>query len=327
MIIVTGCSGFIGFHLSKELLNNNLPVLGIDNLISSQNILKNWRLEQLKNYGINFIDVDITNKAELNKKIRDINFSGNFSTIYHLAGLAGVRQSVLEPKKYYNNNVMGTINMLNIATEFSLESFVFASSSSVYGLQDNRIPFVENETLESPQSPYAFSKLFAELISKDYSNISSLNVSLLRFFTVYGPAGRIDMSILKFIHNIINENPINIYGDGFQERDFTYVEDICEGIIKSSRVDGFETFNLGSSQPYSIIKVLSMLKEIINKEPKIEYLPKHYADVNYTWANIDKAKSLLKWHPKTSLENGLEKTVDWYKNNKDLLASTFEKFN
>ena len=182
MIIVTGCSGFIGFHLSKELLNNNLPVLGIDNLISSQNILKNWRLEQLKNYGINFIDVDITNKAELNKKIRDINFSGNFSTIYHLAGLAGVRQSVLEPKKYYNNNVMGTINMLNIATEFSLESFVFASSSSVYGLQDNRIPFVENETLESPQSPYAFSKLFAELISKDYSNISSLNVSLLRFF-------------------------------------------------------------------------------------------------------------------------------------------------
>ena len=123
---------------------------------------------------------------------------------------------------------MGTINMLNIATEFSLESFVFASSSSVYGLQDNRIPFVENETLESPQSPYAFSKLFAELISKDYSNISSLNVSLLRFFTVYGPAGRIDMSILKFIHNIINENPINIYGDGFQERDFTYVEDICE---------------------------------------------------------------------------------------------------
>ena len=163
--------------------------------------------------------------------------------------------------------------MLNIATEFSGESFVLASSSSVYGSQKKRIPFVENETSETPQSPYAFSKLFAEKISRDYSNISSLNVSSLRFFTVYGPAGRVDMSILKFIHNIINDYPINVFGNGFQERDFTYVKDICDGIIKSSQIDGFEIFNLGSSKPYSVIKVLSTLKEIINKEPKIEYLP------------------------------------------------------
>ncbi len=327
MIIVTGCSGFIGFHLSNELLNNNLSVLGIDNMISSGNVLQNWRLEQLKAKGINFLDVDITNKAELNKKIKETNFSGVISTVYHLAGLAGVRQSVLEPKNYYKNNIMGTINMLNIATEFSGESFVLASSSSVYGSQKKRIPFVENETSEIPQSPYAFSKLFAEKISRDYSNISSLNVSSLRFFTVYGPAGRVDMSILKFIHNIINDYPINVFGNGFQERDFTYVKDICDGIIKSSQIDGFEIFNLGSSKPYSVIKVLSTLKEIINKEPKIEYLPKHFADVDYTWANIDKAKSLLKWHPSTSLKDGLEKTVNWYKNNKNWISSIFEKIN
>ena len=324
MIVVTGCTGFIGFHLSKKLLFQNIPVIGIDTLDSLVNPLHDWRLKQLRGNGLKFLDVDITNKAKLNKRISEENIQ-KIPTVYHLAGLAGVRQSVENPKKYYENNIIGTLNMLNIATKFSSQSFILASSSSIYGSQNNnKMPFIENETEENPQSPYAFSKLFAEIVSRNYTNISSLNVSSLRFFTVYGPAGRIDMSILKFIHKIINEETINLFGDGSQERDFTYVEDICDGIISSSKLEGFQTLNLGSSKPYSLIDVLKILEKIIKKESKIEYFPKHYADVDYTWANINKAKSLLNWYPKISLEDGLEKTVIWYKNNQKWLYSIFD---
>ena len=252
MILVTGCTGFIGFHLSKKLLLQNIPVIGIDTLNSLVNPLHDWRLKQLRGHGLKFLDVDIINKAELNKRISEENIQ-KIPIVYHLAGLAGVRQSVEKPKKYYENNIIGTLNMLNIATEFSSESFILASSSSVYGSQNNdKVPFIENETIENPQSPYAFSKLFAEIVSRNYTNISPLNVSSLRFFTVYGPAGRIEMSILKFIHKIINEETINLFGDGSQERDFTYIEDICDGIISSSKLEGFQTLNLGSSKPWQL---------------------------------------------------------------------------
>ena len=322
---MTGCTGFIGFHLSKKLLLEDVPVLGIDRLISKDNDLQAWRLESLTKQGIQFVNANIVDKKELNKKIVDANFSPEFSSIYHLAGSSGVRQSVKEPKKYYQNNIIGTINMLNLATEFSGKSFVLASSSSVYGLQDkyNKHPFIEDDTIVNPQSPYAHSKLIAEIISKYYFGISSLNVTLLRFFTVYGPAGRIDMSILQFIHNIINRYPVKIFGNGYQERDYTYVEDICDGIILSSKLKGYQTLNLGSANPYSVISIVRILEKILKIDSEIEYCTKHDADVDYTWANIDKAKSLLNWTPKISLENGLEKTVDWYKKNQKWLHTIF----
>ena len=238
-------------------------------------------------------------------------------SIFHLAGLAGVRRSLEIPEKYYDANLRGTLNILNLASYQDVDSLVFSSTSSVYGGNNNSSK--ESDTL-NPISPYANSKLLAEKICELHSMSNNLNVSILRYFTVYGEAGRPDMSILKFIDNIFKENPITIYGDGNQERDFTYIQDVCDATFKSSSLIDFNILNIGNSKPVKLSKVVNIIEKKLNKKAKIINEPKNNLDVFKTHADNSKAMNLLKWDPNFSIEEGISSTIDWYINNHNLIG-------
>ena len=235
--LVTGSSGFIGYNLCNYIVKRGHNVFGLD-LDEKYNNLKKWRNEKLNKIGVKTFCVDISDKYQLDDFKNKNNAS--FKSIFHLAGLAGVRRSLEIPEKYYDANLRGTLNILNLASHINVDSLVFSSTSSVYG--GNKNSSKETDNL-NPISPYANSKLLAEKICKLHSISNNLNVSILRYFTVYGEAGRPDMSILRFIDNIFNGNPITIYGDGNQERDFTYIEDVCDATFKSSRLVDFNILN------------------------------------------------------------------------------------
>ena len=307
--LVTGSLGFIGFNLCNHIITSGYNVIGID-LIEKSNNLKNWRNENLKNIGVETFHIDISDKHQLDEFKTKNKIS--FKSIFHLAGLAGVRKSLEIPEKYYDVNLRGTLNILNLSIDLGTNSLVFSSTSSVYG--DNTNISKEKDKLR-PISPYANSKLLSEKICKLYSNLNNFNISILRYFTVYGEAGRPDMSILKFIDKIFKDNPVLVYGDGSQERDFTYVKDVCEATFKSSDLEGFNILNVGNSKPIALNKVINIIEKKLNKKAIIVNEPKNNMDVFKTHADNSKAVKLLNWNPKFSVEEGVENTVNWYINN------------
>lgn len=311
-ILVTGASGFIGSKVCEMLAKSGKDVVGIDNMNDYYDVkIKDYRLKNLKKLeNFTFYKVDIENK----KSIENIVKKHKFTAIINLAARAGVRYSMENPFIYVSTNTMGTLNLLDIAKDYKINKFVLASTSSLYAGQ--KMPFSETLAVNTPISPYAASKKGAEAMCYSYHYLYGIDVTVVRYFTVYGPAGRPDMSIIRFIKWIDEEKPIELFGDGSQSRDFTYVEDIAGGTIKALKKTGYKTINLGGNKPYKLSYMIGLIEKNLGKKAKYDYKPFHKADITATWANINEAKKTLGWTPKVSLEQGIKKTVEWYLDNK-----------
>jgi nucleoside-diphosphate-sugar epimerase len=267
--------------------------------------LKEHRIEALD--GIEFHRIDIENKAAMQPLFEE----NQFDAVVNLAARAGVRYSMENPHVYMTTNAHGSLNLLELMREFDVKKYVLASTSSLYAGQE--MPFVESLAVNTPISPYAASKKAAEVMAYSYHFLFGIDVSVVRYFTVYGPAGRPDMSIFRFIQWIDQGVPIELFGDGSQSRDFTYVDDIASGTIAALKPVGYEIINLGGgNQPISMNTVIATLEDLLGKKAKINYRDFHKADLKSTWADISKAKNLLGWEPKISLQEGLENSVKWY---------------
>lgn len=277
--------------------------------------LKKWRLEQLRTrHGFVFHQLDIANPVAVMKLGTE---AGPFDTVVNLAARAGVRYSVEDPWIYCEANITGTLNLLELCGKLGVKKLVSASSSSVYGVPEERgKPFREDQPTDHPLSPYAASKKAAEAMCYAYHHLYGLDISLLRYFTVYGPAGRPDMSPFRFIKWIAEGEPLVLFGDGGQVRDFTFIDDIARGTVFAMKPVGYEIFNLGNDRPVSIRRLIELIEELLGKEAQIDQQPPHPADVRATWASIDKARGLLGWEPSVPLEEGLKRTVDWYLTNR-----------
>ncbi|NPA14702.1 MAG: NAD-dependent epimerase/dehydratase family protein [Aquificae bacterium] len=315
-ILLTGVAGFIGWKTAHRLLEEGYTVVGIDNLNDYYDPrIKLWRLDTLKgNKNFVFHQVDIENFQAL-KVVFDV--YGSFDAIINLAARAGVRYSIKNPHVYFTTNANGTLNLLEFAKDRGVKKFVLASTSSLYAGQP--MPFKEELPVNTPISPYAASKKAAEVTCYTYHYLYGIDVSIVRYFTVYGPAGRPDMSIFRFIYRIMKDQPIEIYGDGSQSRDFTYVDDIAEGTVRALKPLGYEIINLGGNNPHKLLEVVRLIEKFLSKEAKIIYKDFHKADLKATWADITKAKTLLGWEPKVPLEEGIKRTVQWFKENWDWL--------
>ena len=311
-ILLTGVAGFIGWKTAQNLLDKGFTVVGVDNLNSYYDPrIKLWRLKTLKGRD-NFIfhNLDIENLEAL-KLVFEI--YKPFDAIINLAARAGVRYSLENPFVYFTTNTNGTLNLLELAKDYGVKKFVLASTSSLYAGQP--MPFKESLPVNTPISPYAASKKAAEVTCYTYHYLYGIDVSIVRYFTVYGPAGRPDMSIFRFIYKIMKDQPIEVFGDGTQSRDFTYVDDIAEGTVKALKPLGYEIINLGGNKPYQLNEVIRIIEELLGKKAKVIYKPFHKADLKATWADINKAKQLLEWEPQISLYEGLKRTVEWFKEN------------
>ena len=311
-ILVTGSAGFIGWKTSEKLLEKGFEVVGVDNMNDYYDVrLKEWRLNQLlphKNFK--FYRIDIEDRDALKELFED----HKFGAIINLAARAGVRYSIENPYIYYTTNVMGTLNLLELAKDFGVPKFVLASTSSLYAGQP--MPFKEDLPVNQPISPYAASKKAAEVLCYTYHYLYGIDVTVLRYFTVYGPAGRPDMSIFRFIKWIMEDKPVQIYGDGTQSRDFTYVDDIAEGTIKALKPLRYEIINLGGGKnPISLNRVIELIEQYTGKKTQKVYSDFVKADLKSTWADIKKADILLKWRPGLSFEEGLRRTTEWFLNN------------
>jgi nucleoside-diphosphate-sugar epimerase len=315
-IFITGCAGFIGQKTTELLLEKGLKVVGVDNMNDYYDVrIKEWRLDKIKdNANFIFKGIDIENYNEVDKIFKE----HKFDAVINLAARAGVRYSMENPFVYMSTNTNGTLNLLEIMKERNIKKMVLASTSSLYAGQ--KMPFNEELTINTPISQYAASKKAAEVLCYTYQFLYKLDITIVRYFTVYGPAGRPDMCIFRFIKWIDEGTPIELFGDGTQSRDFTYVNDIAKGTIKALKPLGYEVINLGGGKnPISINYVINKIEEYLGKKAKIDNKPFHIADIKETWADIDKADKLLGWKPEISLDEGLKKSVDWYLENKSWL--------
>lgn len=314
-IIVTGSAGFIGCKVAEQLLTDKNKVIGIDNINDYYDPgLKEWRLQSLKkNNNFSFIKADISEYAG----IREIFSANKIDAVINLAARAGVRASVLDPWIYLDTNVKGTLNLLECCKEFNTKKFVLASTSSLYGF--NEMPFKENSPTDSPLAPYSATKKGAETLCYSYHYLYGLDISIPRYFTVYGPGGRPDMSIFIFIKNIDNGFPITVFGDGKQQRDFSFIDDIADGTLRCLRNFGYEIFNFGNDNPVELMYVINLIEKELNKKAVMKFSPRHPADVVATWADIEKSRSKLGWEPKTSIEEGIKKTVRWHMENREFV--------
>lgn len=311
-ILLTGAAGFIGSRTAALLLERGVAVTGIDNLNDYYDVrLKNWRLKQLKQHSnFSFIKCDIENAPA----IRRVFAKNRFDAVLNLAARAGVRYSMENPRVYMTTNANGTLNLLEECRARGVKKFLLASTSSLYAGQ--AMPFSEQLPVNTPISPYAASKKAAEVMAYTYHYLYGIDVSVVRYFTVYGPAGRPDMSVFRFIKWIDQGQPLQLFGDGSQSRDFTYVDDIAEGTIRALKPLGFQIINLGGNSPYDINHLIALIEKRLGKKAVVKQQPFHKTDMKATWADISKAKALLKWKPKVSLEKGIALTVDWYLNNR-----------
>jgi len=308
-ILVTGGAGFIGSHLIERLLEDNHDIVCVDNLNEYYDPdLKKSRLDKFKD-KIVFEKVDITNYAELEKVFKN----HKFDKIAHLAAQAGVRYSLTHPQVYSETNYMGTSHLLDLAQRYGIKDFVFASTSSAYG-ESTQMPFQENDSADRPMSMYAATKRGGEILAASYSHIYGMNVTCLRFFTVYGPWGRPDMALFKFTKNILADEPIDVYNNGDMKRDFTYVTDIVEGFVLAlQKPVRYEIINLGYGHPVALMDYIKNLENSLGKEAKINFMPIQPGDVPVTSADISKAKKILGFSPKVSVEEGVPQFVKWYK--------------
>jgi len=314
-VLVTGAAGFIGWKTVEMLLKKGYEVVGIDNLNTYYDVrLKKYRLSLLNKYeNFIFYKKDIENIEELDAIFKKY----QFSAIINLAARAGVRSSIEKPELYLRTNALGTLNILQMMKKYDIKKLILASTSSLYASQN--MPFKEDLPVNTPISPYAASKKAAEMLCYVYHYLYGFNVTILRYFTVYGPAGRPDMSIFRFIYLIQRGLPIEVYGDGTQKRDFTFVDDIAKGTVEALKLRSYHIINLGNNSPVELNYVIRLIEKYLNKKAKIKYREFHKADIKATWADIKKAEELLNWRPQTGIEEGIKKTVEWFEENKSLI--------
>jgi nucleoside-diphosphate-sugar epimerase len=326
--LVTGCAGFIGSRVAELLLKAGHLVAGIDNLNDAYDPrLKQWRLAGLRaNPHFRFYQLDIADREALGNRFRgDAEPAAEveveqlpYSAVVNLAARAGVRASVENPWVYYRANCDGTLNLLELCRRHGVDKFVLASTSSLYG-SHNPVPYREDADTDRPLSPYAASKKAAETLAYTYHHLHKIDVTVLRYFTVYGPAGRPDMSVFRFIRRIAEGEPIIVYGDGTQKRDFTYIDDIARGTVAGLRPLGYEVINLGGDRPVMLSTIIDQIAGLVGRRPTIEHRPAHPADVQATWADVSKAGQLLGWSPQVAVEEGLRRSVAWYRENRTLV--------
>lgn len=310
-ILLTGCAGFIGSNLTDRLLSEGFKVVGIDNFNNYYDPhTKRENLKEVKdNKNFTLFREDILNFDKLKK----IFSSEKPQKVIHLAARAGVRPSIRNPKLYSEVNVLGTVNLLKLSADFKVNQFIFGSSSSVYG-ESKKLPFAEDDPCQNIISPYGASKRSAEFFVESFWQNYNLKSTILRFFTVYGPRGRPDMAPAFFTKALLKNQPINQFGDGSSSRDYTYIDDILNGIVKAlDKSLDFEIINLGSDNPIVLSDFIKSIENIVGKKANIKKLSKQQGDVETTWANINKAKRLLDWKPKVQIKLGLEKYVKWLK--------------
>ncbi len=315
--VVTGCAGFIGARVCAMLLERGDGVAGVDNLNDSYDpTLKQRRLESLSGSdGFVFYKSDISDAKTVSGFFSEL--KGRFSpqAVIHLAARAGVRKSAEIPSEYYRTNVIGTLNLLEACQRNGIKKFVFASSSSVYG--DGRLPLSEkNSATDRPLSPYAASKAAGEGLCHSYHRLFNIDISALRYFTVYGPAGRPDMSIFRFVRAIVEGEEITVYGDGTQSRDFTFVEDVARATLLSVKHAGFEPLNIAGGNSVALNSVIAMIEGCVGKKAVLKNKPMHPADSEATGADISKAEKLLGWKPEVNIEKGVKSCVEWYLENR-----------
>jgi UDP-glucuronate 4-epimerase len=307
--LVTGAAGFIGSHLVEKLLEGNNTVIGVDNFdkfysrdIKLENLSKNF-----ENKSFCLIEADLRNKNEL----QEIFKKHHIDLVIHLAAKAGVRPSILDPVGYYQTNVMGTLNLLEVMKEYDCKKMIFASSSSVYG-NNKIVPFSENDSVDNPISPYAATKKAGELLCHSYHHLYGFDIFCLRFFTVYGPRQRPDLAIHKFTKLIMEGKPIPFYGDGSTERDYTYIDDIIDGIAGAiNNIKGYDIFNLGESKTISLAQMVAVIENTVGCKAILNRLPLQPGDVERTFANISKAKLKLAYNPKFTFEDGVKQFTEW----------------
>ena len=310
-VLVTGGAGFIGSHLCERLLSQGRHVVCLDNFdpYYSPEVKKKNIQKALKDKHFHLAECDIRDKGKLARLFS----SGPFDAVVHLAARAGVRPSIKDPHIYQDVNIGGTINLLELCREHNIKRFIFGSSSSVYG-DDVNVPFRENQVLMKPVSPYAASKQACELFCYTYHHLYDIHITCLRFFTVYGPRQRPDMAIHKFTALIDGGKQIEIYGDGSSRRDYTYIDDIIDGVQAAVDKDlPFEIINLGESQTTELRQLVSLIEESLGKKARIKKLPMQPGDVAITYADISKAKKLLEYKPQVKVEDGIPLFVKWYK--------------
>jgi len=308
--LVTGAAGFIGSRTAEILLETGHEVVGVDNLNDAYDVrVKEHRLERLQGRsGFRFERLDIADRAAIAAAaFRDEAFDG----VINLAARAGVRASVENPWVYVDTNVTGTLNLLEFCRSRGISKFVLASTSSIYGV-GSPIPYREDQDTSRPISPYAASKQGAEALCHTFHFLHGVDVTVLRYFTVYGPAGRPDMSVFRFIQRIREGGPIHVYGDGSMSRDFTYVDDIARGTVAALAPLGYEAINLGGNRPHEVRELIRLVEKRLGRTAEIEFEEAHPADVRATWADIRKAETLLGWSPQVSLEEGISRTAEWY---------------
>jgi len=315
--LVTGSAGFIGWRVALQLIERGDSVVGVDNLNDAYDVrLKNWRLGTLKGRpNFRFEQLDIVNRAALEAVFERAGRPA-FDAIINLAARAGVRQSVENPWIYLETNATGTLNLLDACVRYRIPKFVLASTSSLYGSHNPR-PYTETANTDLMLSPYAASKKSAEVLAYTFHYLHAIDVSILRYFTVYGPAGRPDMSVFRFVQWIRESQPVIVFGDGRQERDFTYVDDVARGTIAALKPMGYEIINLGCDTPIVLNEAIRITERATGQKAKIELRPRHPADVDATWANISKAKVLLDWEPDTDFGEGVRRLVEWYDANRE----------
>ena len=310
-ILVTGGAGFIGFHVTKALLERGNNVVIIDNFNDYYDVkLKEARIKELgKNNNLDVIKADISDYDAINNIFK----KHKFNKICHLAAQAGVRYSLENPFAYEKSNILGTLVTLEMARKHNIKDFVFASSSSVYG-NNKKIPFSENDNVDKPVSLYAATKKSSELLAYTYYHLYGLNCTGLRFFTVYGEFGRPDMALIKFVKNILEDKPIDVYNNENMKRDFTYISDITNGILAA--IDNpfpYEIINLGNGKPIELSYFIECIENALGKKAIKNMLPMQSGDVKITHADIKKAEKLLNYKPKIKIEEGIKRFVEWYK--------------
>ena len=323
-ILITGSSGFIGFSLALNLLKKGHKILGYDSINDYYDInLKHSRNKILKKFkNFSFIRGELEDQKKLNKNV----LSFKPEIIIHLAAQAGVRYSLDAPRKYLSSNIIGTFNIIEIAHKIEVKHLLIASSSSVYGGNEN-LPFSENDIVDSPISLYAATKKSNELVAYTYSHLYGISTTGLRFFTVYGPWGRPDMALFLFVRAILDNKPINVFNNGEMLRDFTYIDDIVEGVIrvidnpakppiKKSRLNPtkapYKIYNIGNNNPVKLMDFITAIESSLNKKFEINFLPLQPGDVPKTYANVDLLVKELKYKPNTPIQKGIDNFVKWY---------------
>jgi len=306
--LVTGAAGFIGARTSELLINDGHTVVGIDNMNDAYDpCMKEYRLRKLQAMpAFTFHKLDISNKSTIDQ------FTGDkFDGVINLAARAGVRYSVEDPWVYVESNMIGTLNMLEICRQTGTKKFIVASTSSIYG-EDPPYPTPESASSSEPLQPYAASKKGAEAMCHAYHHLYDIDISVVRYFTVYGPAGRPDLALFRFVQWIAEGLPVRVNGDGEQSRGFTYIDDIARGTILALKPVGHEIINLGGHEVITINNLIKLIEEVIGRKADVQYGPPNPADMFTNWADVSKAGELLGWEPQFNMRTGVEKLVEWY---------------